>query len=277
MTAGILGLGLIGGSFARAYSAAGHTVLAWDTDETVLSFARLCGAVSGELTVESAKCCDLILLCVYPAAASDWLRETGPHLSRETVVIDCCGTKRGITETGMAIAEKYGFIYAGGHPMAGTQYSGFKYSRANLFQGAPMVLVPADRDDMALLSYLKELLSPAGFGSYSVTTAEKHDEMIAFTSQLAHAVSSAYIKSPTAKSHKGFSAGSYRDMTRVAWLNPEMWAELFLDNRDNLKHELDILIDNLGAYRDALDKGDRERLLALLEEGKRRKEEVDGQ
>ena len=276
MTVGILGLGLIGGSFARAYRAAGHTVLAYDTDETVLGFARLCSAAAGELTAETAPCCDLILLCVYPGAALQWLREMGPKLGPGPLVIDCCGTKRSITEPGMALAREHGFTYLGGHPMAGTQYSGFKYSRSNLFQGAPMVIVPPDRDDIRLLMRVKELLEPAGFGSISVTTAEKHDEMIAFTSQLAHVVSSAYIKSPTALQHQGFSAGSYRDMTRVAWLNPVMWAELFMDNRDFLLRELSILSEHLNEYAEALRTGDRETLIALLEEGKARKEEVDG-
>ncbi len=276
MTVGILGLGLIGGSFARAYSAAGHTVLAWDTDSTVLSFAKLSSAAAGDLTAQTAPCCDLILLCVYPGAALAWLREMGPKLGSGPVVIDCCGTKRSVTEPGMALAKEHGFTYLGGHPMAGTQYSGFKYSRSNLFQGAPMVIVPPSRDDIRLLVRVKELLEPAGFGSISVTTAEKHDEMIAFTSQLAHVVSSAYIKSPTALQHQGFSAGSYRDMTRVAWLNPVMWSELFLDNRDNLIRELDILAEHLKEYREALAAGDRETLLRLLEEGKTRKEEVDG-
>jgi len=276
MTVGILGLGLIGGSFARAYSAAGHTVLAADTDRTVLSFAKLCGAVSGDLTGETAPCCDLILLCVYPGAAVGWLRENGPKLGPGPLVIDCCGTKRGVFGEGSGLAVQFGFTYMGGHPMAGTQFSGFKHSRANLFQGAPMVLVPRDPDDIALLSRARRLLESAGFGSVTVTTAEKHDEMIAFTSQLAHVVSSAYIKSPTARAHRGFSAGSYRDMTRVAWLNPEMWSELFLDNRDNLLRELDILKENLTAYEEALRAGDREELVRLLQEGRDRKEEVDG-
>ena len=172
MTVGILGLGLIGGSFARAYSAEGHTVLARDTDQTVFSFARLCGAVSGELNAETAACCDLILLCVYPGAAVAWLREMGPHFGSGPLVIDCCGTKRGIFEEGAALAAEFGFTYLGGHPMAGAQYSGFKYSRANLFHGAPMVLVPVDHDDIALLSRARELLQPAGFGSFTVTTAQ---------------------------------------------------------------------------------------------------------
>ncbi len=276
MTVGIVGLGLIGGSFAKAYSAAGHTVLGMDTDNSTLSFARLSGAVAQELDKNNISGCDLVLICVYPQAAVDFMREMGPYIGKKPVVIDCCGTKRFIVEPCMALAREYGFTYLGGHPMAGTQYSGFKYSKPTLFYNAPMVIVPPDFDDIALLSRVKELLAPAGFGRISVTTAEKHDEMIAFTSQLAHVVSSAYIKSPTALQHRGFSAGSYRDMTRVAWLNPEMWAELFLDDRDYLIRELDILADNLNAYREALKNEDREELVRLLAEGKARKEEVDG-
>ena len=139
-----------------------------------------------------------------------------------------------------------------------------------------MVLVPEDRNDITLLSRVKELLSPAGFGRISVTTAEKHDEMIAFTSQLAHVVSNAYIKSPTADRHKGFSAGSYKDMTRVAWLAPQMWAELFMENKDFLIAELDTLMRNLQQYRDAMEQNDLPELIRLLDEGRKRKEAVDG-
>ena len=276
MTVGIVGLGLIGGSFAKAYSAAGHRVLAYDTDPQVSAFAELSGAVSGALTEENISECDAVLVCIYPAAALEYMRKMGPHIGRKPVVIDCCGTKRVITEPGMRVAAEYGFTYVGGHPMAGTQYSGFKYARANLFHNAPMVIVPPVYDDIELLDHVKALLSPAGFGRISVTTAEEHDRMIAFTSQLAHVVSNAYVKSPTAGSHKGFSAGSYKDLTRVAWLNPEMWAELFLENADFLSGEIAFLQEKLAEYKKAIDSGDRETLVALLEEGKRRKEEIDG-
>ena len=160
--------------------------------------------------------------------------------------------------------------------MAGTQFSGFKYSRANLFEGAPMVLVPDRYDDPELLDRAKKALAPCHFGSFSVTTAEDHDRMIAFTSQMPHIVSNAFIKSPTALEHRGFSAGSYKDLTRVAWLNAPMWAELFLENREHILNELDTLIHNLSKYRDAITQGDEQTLISLLEEGKRRKEEVDG-
>ncbi len=275
MIVGIVGLGLIGGSFAKAYAAAGHDVLGMEKDASVLEFARMSEAVSGELTEENIGRCDLVLLCVYPEAALKVMKELGPSIGKKPVVIDCCGTKRVIVEPGMKIAKENGFTYVGGHPMAGTQYSGFKYSRADLYNNAPMVIVPPTFDDIGLLERVKELLAPAGFGKFSVTTALEHDRMIAFTSQLAHVVSNAYVKSPTAESHKGFSAGSYKDLTRVAWLNPEMWAELFLEDADFLTGEIAGLIERLGEYRKAIEDGDRPRLVALLEEGRRRKEEID--
>ena len=276
MTVGIVGLGLIGGSLVKAYHQAGHRVLAHNRSRSVLDFAMLSGDVDGELTKETIGDCDLVLIAVFPQAAIAYLEEMGPFVGSKPLVMDCCGTKRVVCEACFPLAERYDFTYVGGHPMAGTQYSGYKYARANLFKGAPMVVVPPRYDDIALLSRVKELLAPAGFGSISVTTAQKHDAMIAFTSQLAHVVSNAYIKSPTAGAHKGFSAGSYKDMTRVAWLNPQMWAELFLENRDCLLYELDLLIDNLHQYRNALESEDMDGLVALLQDGKRRKEEVDG-
>lgn len=275
MRAGIVGLGLIGGSFAKAYSVAGHTVCAFDTDKTVLSFAMLSNAVQEELTDDNLKDCDIILICVYPEAALRFMEEKGPLFGDKPVVIDCCGTKRNIVDKGRELAKKYNFTYVGGHPMAGTQFSGFKYAKEDLYFGAPMVLIPEKNDDIIFLDKLTQLLSPAGFARFTVTTPETHDRVIAFTSQLAHVVSNAYVKSPSAKIHSGLSAGSYRDLTRVAWLNPEMWTQLFLDNDDYLIEEIDILMDHLREYREALKDRDRERLIKLLDDGRRIKEEVD--
>ncbi|MBQ3668436.1 MAG: prephenate dehydrogenase [Clostridia bacterium] len=276
MTVGIVGLGLIGGSFAKAYSKVGHRVLAYDTNESILQFAMLGGSVDKALEAADLCGCDLILICTYPGAAIEYMKKNGALIGDKPIVIDCCGTKRNVVDEGMALARRYGFTYAGGHPMAGTQFSGFKYSKDSMFKGAPMVIVPPRYDDIALLDKIKNLLKPAGFASITVTTAEKHDEMIAFTSQLAHIVSSAYIKSPTAAGHKGMSAGSYKDMTRVAWLNPQMWAELCLDNRDNLIKEIDCITEKLGEYRRALADNDESEMIRLLDEGRRIKEEVDG-
>lgn len=276
MTVGILGLGLIGGSMARAYALEGHTVLACEKDEQMLRFAMLAGAVHDVLDEHNIPSCDLILLAIYPGGSAGWLEENAHLISKEALVMDLCGVKREICRRCFPLAENYGFTFVGAHPMAGSQFSGFKYSRATLFKGQPMVLVPPRFDDMELLDRCKQALSPCGFGQFSATTAEDHDRMIAFTSQMPHILSNAFIKSPTALHHKGFSAGSYKDLTRVAWLNPQMWAELFLENKDFTLSELDIYIESLRAYRDALANEDIHMLTALLEEGKRRKEEVDG-
>ena len=272
MTVGIVGLGLIGGSLAKAYKEKGHRVLVYDLQTTVSDFAIMAGVADGILEDEEFGACELILLAVYPKAAIAWLEAKAPLL--KNTVIDCCGTKKDVCTVGFPLAEEYGFLFVGGHPMAGTHFSGFKYSRATLFKGAPMVLVPPRRDDMQMIEEIAKLLEPCEFGKFSVTTAEKHDEMIAFTSQLPHVVSNAFIKSPTAGLHKGFSAGSYKDLTRVAWLNPGMWSELFLENKDHLIPELDGLIAELTKYRTAMETNDREELYRLLEEGKLRKEEI---
>lgn len=276
MTVGILGLGLIGGSLARAYALEGHTVYAIQRNEDMLAFAMLSGAVHGKLDETTISECDLLLLAIYPGGSAAWLEKYAHLVRKDALVLDCCGIKQEICDRCFPLAEKYGFTFVGGHPMAGTQFSGFKYSRANMFVGAPMVLVPPRFDDMDLLDRVKAALSPCGFGSFSVTTASDHDRLIAFTSQMPHVISNAFIKSPTASMHKGFSAGSYKDLTRVAWLNAPMWAELCMENRENMMFELDHYITSLQAYKKALENSDLDALTALLEEGKTRKEEVDG-
>lgn len=285
MTVGILGLGLIGGSFARAFRAAGAEILAYDTDPDVLA-AAMVETVAGELDDASVGRCDLIVLAAYPAACVSWLRDhaellgscsdvaagTGP------VVIDTAGVKGPVCGEAFALAAEHGFAFVGAHPMAGAENSGFAFARPDLFRGAPMVLTPPPSDDIArllLLDRVNTLLAPAGFGSMSVTDPAEHDRVIAFTSQLAHVVSNAYVKSPTARSHHGFSAGSYRDLTRVAHLNAPMWAELMMDDAENLSREIGWLVDALRAYRDALDAGDRDRLRMLLAEGDRIKRSLD--
>lgn len=276
MTVGIVGLGLIGGSFAKAYSAAGARVLAYNRSRSVLDFAIMNGDAAEELTAENIAECELLLIALYPEAVVEYFEKMAPHIAKDTLVMDCGGTKRNVCSACFEIAAEHGLTFCGGHPMAGTHNSGYKYARANLYHGAPMVIVPPDFDDLRLMERAERLLAPVGFGKFTFTTAAEHDEMIAFTSQMAHIVSNGYIKSPTARKHKGFSAGSYKDLTRVAWLNPQMWAELFLENRDNLIKELDSFVSSMEQYRAALVSGDREELVRILDEGRRIKEEVDG-
>ena len=277
MKVGIVGLGLIGGSLAKAYKASGQAeVYGWDTDADTMLLAKTVEAIDGTLDETVLPDCDLLLLALYPGAAIEYLRAHAPEISKKTFVIDCCGVKQVVCDACFPIAEQYGFPFFGGHPMAGTHFSCFAKSRSSLFRGASMILVPPRFDDIAQLDQAKQLLAPVGFGRTVVTTADKHDEMIAFTSQMAHIVSNAFIKSPAARQHKGFSAGSYKDLTRVAWWNEMMWTELFMDNRQKLIREIDILMHSLEEYKEAMQQEDAPRLKELLREGRICKEEVDG-
>ncbi len=277
MIIGVAGLGLIGGSLAKAYKRNEDCrVLGYDINNTVTDFALLSETIDEKLTAENMGSCDLILVAIYPAGAQEFLKDNAANFSKTTVVIDCVGIKDSICKIGFELAEKHGFTFIGGHPMAGSHNGGLKYAREDLFDGAPMVIVPPKYDDIAFLDKIKSLLAPVKFGNISVTTADEHDRVIAFTSQLAHVVSNAYIKSPTAMQHKGVSAGSYKDLTRVAWLNPEMWADLFLGNAHHLTKEIDFLINSLTEYKTAILTGDRETLIRILDEGRKRKKEVDG-
>lgn len=276
MKIGIIGLGLIGGSMARAYKENGHTVYAYDKNEETLNYAVISGIADARLETKHLNDLDILFIALYPRAAINYLEENSKYIDKSCTVIDLCGTKRSVCIKGFEKAKEYGFTFIGGHPMAGTHFSGIQHSRSDMFNGAPMVLVPPVSDAEEIINKAKKLLAPAGFGMFSVTTAEEHDKMIAFTSQMAHLVSNAYIKSETAKSHNGFSAGSYKDMTRVAWLNENMWTELFLENADYLIHELDLITASLNEYKKALEENDEKALCGLLRDGRIAKEEIDG-
>lgn len=275
---GIISLGLMGGSFAKAFAAAGVEVYGRDISEDVLEMAEI-ETIKGELTDEIVPTCELIVLAGYPKVAISELKRIAPLVSPGAIVMDTGGVKKVICDACFPVAENYPFTFVGCHPMAGTQYSGFAHARANMFHGAPLVIVPPKMDDferLDLLERMKQLLAPQGFATFTLTTAERHDEIIAFTSQLAHVVSNAYVKSPEAKVHKGFSAGSYKDLTRVARLNPDMWTELFLEDADNLSREIGCLIGHLREYKDAIDARDSRHLRELLADGDRRKREIEG-
>ncbi|MBQ8336144.1 MAG: prephenate dehydrogenase/arogenate dehydrogenase family protein [Bacteroidaceae bacterium] len=275
MVVGIVGLGLIGGSAAKAYKACGHTVYAYDINSSIVGFARLEGVADGELSEQNIARCDLLLLAATPKASAGYLKENAEHISPKSLVVDFCGTKSMICEVGFSLASQYGFTFVGGHPMAGLQYSGYKYSKPTLFNGASFIMVPPAHDDIALLARVKESLAPLGFKKHVVSTAAFHDYMISYTSQMCHVVSNAFIKSPAAKSHRGYSAGSFRDFTRVSRLNEDMWTELFIENKEHLLPELELLISSLGEYRDAIASGDADALRQLLRDGRIAKENAE--
>ncbi len=272
MNIAVIGLGLIGGSLAKTIKKqTPHTVLGMDADPQVMYKAKLLDAIDGELTEERLSICDRVLIATWPQAAVQYVQAHADHLKKGAMVMDVCGVKQAICEPLWALAKEKGFIFVGGHPMAGIEYSGFDHATATLFENASMILCPSPGADIVLLDSLKQFWRSLGFGKVVITTPEKHDKVIAYTSQLAHVVSSAYIKSPEAQEQSGFSAGSFRDMTRVARLNENMWTELFLSNREPLLAELDILMGHLAEYRQALAKADEEGLRALLREGREKK------
>ena len=276
MVFGIVGLGLIGGSLARSIKFhSKHTVYGCDLKETAILQAKMVGAIDGELTDENLPDCDVVLVALYPKDAVDWTLNHIDSFKPGSLVIDCCGVKRFVcSRLYPAFAGKQA-IFIGGHPMAGRERSGFTYAQDDLFENASMILAPAPGTDIETIRRAKEIFLSIGFAKVRFTTPQEHDEMIAFTSQLAHVVSSAYVKTPLAPKHKGFSAGSFRDMTRVARLNEDMWTELFLENDDLLLTQVEALIKNMQEYYDALKNRDEERLRFLLREGREIKEALD--
>lgn len=277
MKIAIIGLGLIGGSMAKAIKEnTGHAVYGTDLNDTVVKKARLIGAIDEALTDEILGDCDLTLVALYPQAAIRFIEKKQEIFKKNSIVLDCCGVKRIVCREVEPIALKRGFVFMGGHPMAGLEHSGFDHAEKALFQNASMILTPT-KGNIQDVEKVKDLFTSIGFTNIQVATPQEHDEMIAFTSQLAHVVSSAYIKSPAAMRHKGFSAGSYKDLTRVAKLNEDMWTELFLDNPDFLAEEIDGIADRLKEYSRAIKEKDAETLRRLLREGREKKAIIDGE
>ncbi len=272
MKVGIVGLGLIGGSLGRAIiKNTKDIVYALDISKKALKDGKLLNAYHYELNNENLGEIDLLFLSLYPSALLSSLEEYVPFLKDGATVVDLCGNKRKVVEKMKELKVKFPKInFLGAHPMAGREFSGVAHSTANLFEHASMILVPVG-SDLKTLSFIKEYSLKIGFSRAVITTAENHDKIIAFTSQLAHVISGAYIKSNTAKEHLGFTAGSFRDMTRVARLSSDMWTELMCDNSDFLAKEIDELIKNLTEYKLALETKDKNKLKDILEDGNQKK------
>ena len=272
---GIVGLGLMGASFGRLLVQKGYKVFGADRDPAVMQKALLAKAYTEPLTAETAGNVDLLVVAIFPRDFKPAAETYLPYMKKGAILSDFCGNKRIVVGAMKTLSSLYpDVVYCGGHPMAGREYSGVDHSSVRLFDNASMILVPVT-EDLFALSELKRFYLSLGFGEVVVTTPENHDKMIAYTSQLCHVVSNAFIKSASAREHGGYSAGSYRDLTRVARLDPVMWSELMEDNRDYLSGELDVLIENLQKYRDALKGGDEDALRALLAEGDKIKREID--
>lgn len=273
---GVVGLGLIGGSMAKALKKyTSHMIYGCDIDPETIEAALADGEIDEQVYDNDVSMCDIVFLALYPRQSAAFVRDNLVQFRPGCIIVDFCGVKRYINNLLAPLCAENGLCYIGGHPMAGREVWGYFESDADLFQGASMILTPGASAPGEALELLTNLFADVGFSTINQTTPADHDAMIAFTSQLAHVVSSAYIKSPRAKEHHGFSAGSYKDLTRVAKLNPAMWTELFLENGDMLNREIDTIIRHLDEYRAAIAANDGERLYALLDGGRKIKEELD--
>lgn len=271
----IIGLGLIGGSLAKTIKLhTKATVHGCDLNPQAIQQALLMNAIDDELTDESLAQCDLVLVALYPSAIIEWITSHADSFKPGCIVIDCGGVKQSICSAIVPVAQGRDWFFIGGHPMAGREYSGFRYARDDLFDNASMILCGMGDDNLDVLQTARNFFLDIGFRRVQFTTPHVHDEMIAYTSQLAHIVSSAYVKCPLANKHLGFSAGSFADMTRVARLNEHMWTELFMDNREALLPVVEDLARRVCEYRDALRDSDSDAMRRLLQEGREIKESL---
>lgn len=277
MNIGIVGMGLIGGSMAKALKTfTPNKIFGFDINSDVVSEAVSRNIIDRKLNKDNISQCHLIIIALYPQAAIDFVKDNAGLINKDAVVMDCCGVKRVVCDVLEPLAKDYGFTFIGAHPMAGLHMSGFAFSNENMFKNASLVLCPPENTALDKIYMLKGLFGDIGFTNIQMSTPQEHDRIIAFTSQLCHIASNAFVKNSTAMLHNGFSAGSYRDLTRVAKLNEGMWTELFLENQDYLLGELDEFISNLVKYSNALKAGDADLIRSLLKEGRERKEAIDG-
>lgn len=269
ITVGIVGLGLIGGSLAKAFKAAGVHVYGHDCDINTLASAMNAGAIDRRLTEKSIADCNFVYIAIPPKQAVEWFKDNSDIIPKTTIVMDCCGMKRIVCNTCFPIAKAKGLTFIGGHPMAGREVGGFLSSRVDLFQGASFVIVPDERTDESLIELAREVTALAGFTNIGCIDAEEHDRQIAFTSHMPHLISNGFIKNnKSITSDSIFTGGSFRDMTRVAYLDEKMWSELFLENKDFLLDEIGSMIKELEKYKQAIESENRASLQELLLEGK---------
>lgn len=273
MKIAVVGLGLIGGSFGYAIKKyTQHTVVGINRSNETLLKAKQQGAVDIIGDTSYLPDADIVILGLYPQITVNFIRENAKKFKKGAVVIDTCGIKTKICNEITPVSEEYGFVFIGGHPMAGKERFGFDAAEAELFKGASMILTPVNGEQRLAADNLKSLFYQLGFGNVVITAPAEHDRIIAFTSQIPHVLANAYVKSPAASDFSGFSAGSFRDVSRVAKLNVPMWTELFLENREALTEQIDILIQNISDINNAIKANDNEKLYELLEEGSKIKE-----
>lgn len=273
MNIAVVGLGLIGGSFCKALKKnTFHRILGIDTNKETIEKALACGAIDEEITIDGLSEANLTIICLYPEAIVNFVKENASKFKKGSIVIDSCGVKEYVVNECTPVLDEHGVIFVGTHPMAGREFSGFDFATDNLFDGASFIITPTDKTPQIAVDLLQTLAGSISFGKAVVSTPQKHDEVIAYTSQLAHIVSNAYVKSPAMLNYDGFSAGSFQDLTRVAKLNEFMWSELFMCNKEALLKEINCVLNSITEYRDAIENGNLDKLIAILRDGRELKE-----
>lgn len=263
----VSGMGLIGGSFCKALKKyTNHTVIGYDINSDIEKLAVSENSIDRIFNGDYSGI-DIIIVCMYPEITEQYFYSTVPRMEKNTLITDVCGIKGEMSERLRKFTRQYGISYIPIHPMAGKEVGGYSNSSADLYIRANMVITPFRDSDGNKVGMLSRLSENIGFRKIVVTTPQEHDSMIAYTSQLAHIVSSAYVKSPSLEKECGFSGGSFQDMTRIATMNEDMWTSLFMQNRANLENELSILIQNLEKYRKALEENDSRTMKRLIREG----------
>ena len=264
----VYGLGIIGASVAASLRRAGHIVSGRNRSREPLEYA-LTHDMIDEVT-ETYDGADIVFLALPPRVAMHELAEG--RFPDGCIVTDICGVKRMMEDAVYCVPRKW--RYVGTHPMAGKETSGIRSASATLFKGANFIVTPCERTDPDALETVESLARAMGFGRIVRCAAAEHDRKIAITSQLAHIVSNAYVKSPYAAKSWGFTGGSFQDMTRIAGVDENLWTELYFCNRESLLEETEGLIERLTEYRDALASCDEEKMRALLREGREKREEI---
>lgn len=241
-------MGLIGGSLLKAAEAAGLDTL---------------GLHHGDKTNLSDR--DIVFVALPPKSIKPWIDENEPNFKPGAILVDVCGVKTPIFEEFRERAMKAHWTLIPGHPMAGKEVTGFKNADARLFRGASMILTPYPFMGRGPLDKLCPILEKLGFTKIVSTTPGHHDEMIAYTSQLCHVISGAYIQNPLAPETPGYTAGSFADMSRVATMDADTWSYLFLENREHLLKSVDRFADEIADFRALLEKSDKAGMMAWIQ------------
>ncbi len=258
----VAGLGLIGGSMCSALKRAGHAVDGWNRSPQAACYAVENGIIDAQ--ADGFTRYDVVFVALPPQATVDFIDNT--RFKSGAIVSDICGVKGFIENHVYSVPRN--FRYVGCHPMAGKEVSGIENACADLFDGASIIITRRDETDADAADTIINLSRDMGFGRAVLCTAKTHDEKIAYTSQLAHIVSNAYVKSPSLKNCICFTGGSFQDMTRIAGVDENVWASLYLNNAENVAAEIDLLVDSLTRVKEAVLEKDSRKLKSILAEGR---------